>query len=393
MSRPRSIRRSIFRIALLLPAAALALAVLAAPVDAQTRWAAVTVGDDHACALDAAGRAYCWGNNHSGQLGARTPVHCGILGESGARGCYPQASEPTPVAAAGGMRFASVSAGRYMTCGIDLQGSAVCWGHPLADTAAYRDRCLRDQPCSFGPVPLLPGTRFAAVDARSRCAAPRDGQALCWGSDYREEGTVHVTWPLPASAIAGDAEEETYCAVARDGRAYCQGDADFGVQGRESPSDPPGPADGPARFTQVEVLGNWACGLERQGTALCWGAAAYDDARPGQARAGFRQCEKYGTRTWCDWTPRPVAGAGGLRAIAVMPRSTMAVVHEMVGLTADGRAFVWGGARVARPWHPERRWASVAGGPWGLCGVTTGGELWCWGRNPHDAVQGRIAHP
>ena len=35
------------------------------------RWSTVSVGDDHACALDTAGRAFCWGFNHGGQLGGR----------------------------------------------------------------------------------------------------------------------------------------------------------------------------------------------------------------------------------------------------------------------------------------------------------------------------------
>jgi hypothetical protein len=41
----------------------------------------------------------------------------------------------------------------------------------------------------------------------------------------------------------------------------------------------------------------------------------------------------------------------------------------------------------------RRRGVSVSAGDCGQCGVTTGGELFCWGRDPHEAVQGRIPHP
>ena len=151
--------------------------------------------------------------------------------------------------------------------------------------------------------------------------------------------------------------------------------------------------DGAARFIGVAVLDNWVCGVDAGGTARCWGAAGYGDSRDGETRAGFEQCAKYGTQTWCNRRPAPVTGAPRLRSVTAMPRGTMPGVAEMVGLTASGEAYVWGGGRVARPWRPERRWVSVSAGDWGQCGVTTGGELFCWGRDPHEAVQGRIPHP
>jgi hypothetical protein len=366
---------------------------VAAPAHAQPAWKSVSVGDDHACALDAAGRAYCWGNNHAGQLGARTRVRCGIVSESGARSCYPSANDTLPLPAGGAMRFAAIGAGRYLTCGIDTAGRAFCWGQPMGDTAAYRDRCLHAQPCSFAPVPLSPARRFAAVDAHARCAVAREGTALCWGHGYREGATVSTPWSAPVTAAAGDPESHAFCALGRDGRAFCLGDAAFGVPGNGGRPVEAGPVDGAARFTGLAVLGNWVCGVDAEGTARCWGAAGYGDARGGEARDGFEQCEKYGSPTWCNRRPAPVTGAPRIRSVTAMPRGTMPGVAEMVGLTAAGEAYVWGGDRVARRWKPERRWASVSAGDWGQCGVTTGGELFCWGRDPHEEVQGRIPHP
>jgi hypothetical protein len=87
------------------------------------------------------------------------------------------------------------------------------------------------------------------------------------------------------------------------------------------------------------------------------------------------------------------AGVARFRSVTAMPRGTMPVAVEMVGLTADGEAYVWGGERVARPWHPEQRWASLSAGDWGQCGVTTRGELFCWGRGSDDDVPRLIRHP
>lgn len=381
-----------------LPLLALALcAVLAAPLRAQpARWTQVSVGDDHACALDARGRAYCWGNNHSAQLGARTPEHCGIVGESGHRSCYPTASDSLPLLAAGGTPLVRVSAGRYVTCGLDAEGRALCWGQPVGPPAAYADRCL-DGPCSFAPVPLEPARRFAALDMKARCAVDGGGAALCWGFDFRRADRHEARWPgVAAAQVAGDPEDPTFCAVDRDGRVFCQGEPDFGVTGSGSRGSASlgRPADHPAPFTQVAVMWRWVCALDAEGAAHCWGAAGYDDVPDGGAdRAGFERCERWSTETWCTLRPAPVSGGLRFRSLAAMPRGSMPTVYEMVGLTAEGEAYAWDGFREPRPWHPEQRWASVAAGDWGQCGVTTDGALFCWGRDPHEAVQGRIPHP
>jgi len=373
--------------------------VLATPLAAQpARWTQVSVGDDHVCALDTGGRAYCLGNNHSAQLGARTPERCGIVGESGHRACYPTASEPVPLRAGGEMRFTSVSAGRYVTCGLDADGRLFCWGQPLGPEAAYTDRCLGSR-CSFAPVPLEPGRRFVSVDMTARCAMERGGTALCWGGDFRTAGRFVTPWPgVHVADVDGDAETTTRCAVAADGRVHCQGRAEFGLLGNGSrDSAATGtPVDHPGRFAQVAVMGTWAwaCGLDGDGAAHCWGAAGYGDAtRDSVQRPGFERCERWSTVSWCNTRPAPVAGGLRFRSITAMPRGTMPTIHEMVGITADGKAYVWDGLRQPLPWKPEQRWVSVAADDWGQCGVTVGGELFCWGRDPHEDVQGRIPHP
>jgi hypothetical protein len=376
----------------------LAAAALATSAHAQRdRWRAVTVGDDHACALDDAGRAYCWGYNHAAQLGARTPERCGIVGESGHRSCHPAASDTVPLAAGGALRFASLSAGRSLTCGLDREGSAFCWGRPLGDPARYTDRCLERRPCSFAPVPLLPGRRFAALDARARCGADRAGTALCWSGDSGKAAQIPRPWTGGVTLVAGDpgdAEETaTFCAVRRDGRALCSGEAAFGIRGNGADTSAAGAVDSPARFSRVAVLGSWACGLDDAGTAFCWGAAGYDDVRGSGPRPGDEQCVRWAVSTWCNRRPAAVQGVPRFLSLVAYPHGTMPVIHEMIGLAADGRAYAWGGDRRARPWRPEHRWASVSANRWGECGVTVEGGLFCWGRNPHDAVQGRIPHP
>lgn len=71
----------------------------------------VTPGAAHSCALDAEGRAYCWGDNSAGQLGlpAGPP-------------------ELVPVAVHPDLRFASLALGGRFTCGATLDHRVLCWG-------------------------------------------------------------------------------------------------------------------------------------------------------------------------------------------------------------------------------------------------------------------------
>ena len=78
----------------------------------------VAAGWAHACALDAAGHAYCWGNGDSGQLGN------GISGS----GYY--SSKPQQVVGANGVTpiFNALAAGAEHTCGIATDNYVYCWG-------------------------------------------------------------------------------------------------------------------------------------------------------------------------------------------------------------------------------------------------------------------------
>jgi alpha-tubulin suppressor-like RCC1 family protein len=64
------------------------------------------------CGETTTNRAYCWGNNASGELGDGTTI-----------------DRFTPVAVIGGLFFSQVSAGGGHTCGRTPGGVAYCWGY------------------------------------------------------------------------------------------------------------------------------------------------------------------------------------------------------------------------------------------------------------------------
>ena len=84
------------------------------PVSGGLTFASIAAGGSHSCGLTAAGAAYCWGSGAYGQLGN---------GQSG-----PTYNVTAPVPAAGGLAFASISAGVDHTCALTAAGKPYCWG-------------------------------------------------------------------------------------------------------------------------------------------------------------------------------------------------------------------------------------------------------------------------
>ena len=72
----------------------------------------VDAGSYFSCGVTTSGAAYCWGENRDGELGDGTTT-----------------SRSSPVAVAGGLRFAAVRAGWYHACGMKTDSGVYCWGY------------------------------------------------------------------------------------------------------------------------------------------------------------------------------------------------------------------------------------------------------------------------
>lgn len=133
---------------------------------------------DHRCGLVADGKAYCWGNNRSGQLGD---------GTAGSATDYRAADRSVPVAVLGGRTFASLSAGGSHTCGLTRAGTAYCWGAnsqgQLGDDTSGNGDWSDTTANRSTPVAVLGGRTFTsiAVGGHHTCALEAGGVAYCWG--------------------------------------------------------------------------------------------------------------------------------------------------------------------------------------------------------------------
>jgi alpha-tubulin suppressor-like RCC1 family protein len=336
----------------------------------------VSAGDFHSCGVTSDNRAFCWGQNHAGQLGD---------GTSG--------NDSTPVAVAGGLRFLQVSAGVSYTCGVTTDNRAYCWGEN-----AFGKLGNGTTTASPKPVAVAGGHRFRQVSAGSlhTCGVTTSDVAFCWGINrYGQLGDsstfkrrlrpVQVAGGLRfRRASAGGIQDRGHsCGVTFDDRGYCWGyggDGQLG-DGKTFQRRTPRLVAGGLRFRQVlpggahsGAFASHSCGVTTDDRAYCWGSN--DRGQLGDGTTTTRL--------------KPVAVAGGLRFSGVSPG-----YDHTCGVTTGSAGYCWGynyfgqlgdGSPLGDGEHLSPvavagglQLRAVSTGQAHSCGVTTDNRAYCWG--------------
>jgi alpha-tubulin suppressor-like RCC1 family protein len=274
------------------------------------------------CAVAVDGTAYCWGANHTGQIG--TTWTCSY--PTSVEACPPVT---TPAAVTGGLRFKTVAAGVYDSCGLTESGAAYCWGVNPPGTARLNTTPVDVTP----PIPVIGGLRFASLSSAwlSFCGLTDAGVGYCWGDVPRA-----VVQGQPLLSLAGAYGHS--CAVTGDGAAYCWGlngagqlgaattEVCFIDDGESLPHDEPCATtplrvSGGLTFSAVTVAGGYTCALTTASAAYCWGSNWAGQIGDGTTTSSHT----------------PVAVAGGL-----VFRSLSAGGGTTCGITTDGALYCWG---------------------------------------------------
>lgn len=172
------------------------------------------------------------------------------------------------------------------------------------------------------------------------------------------------------------------CGIAKSGQTYCWGSNQYGQigdgkrTGRQSPNRYPTPVLQDPGLASLALGNQFSCGLSHQGKAYCWGYN-YD----GQIGNG--------TDTGDNYTPMLVKTDQTFQSI-------VAGHYHVCALNGDGDAYCWGNSSSGqvgdgRKWNRQNismvptkvvgghKFTQVAAAYDISCGLSTDGEVFCWG--------------
>jgi alpha-tubulin suppressor-like RCC1 family protein len=274
------------------------------------------------CALDPDGAAYCWGTNTEGQLG---------VGDSVPR------AEPSRVV--GGVKFKSIAASETHTCAIALDASTWCWGRGTTGALGNGE---------FGssavPVRVMGDAIFTQVSTGNdfSCALNAEGRMYCWGLNslgQLADGKHLINRNAPAPAQTSMTfktltrrNTNFACALDAEGAAYCWGNANPFAGTLSNPANCSGhpcllvPTPLPTSMRFGSITGNAVggmCGLASNQTVACWGTNVAD---------------RFGVAGVCPQEAGCYAPQPGPSGFIMISGSAL----TNCGITTNGEAYCWG---------------------------------------------------
>ena len=330
---------------------------------------------NHTCAVAPDQRAYCWGDNASGQLGNGTTV-----------------VSDRPVFVPPFEDVVDVSAGYNHSCLVRANGDVYCWGKN--DRGQLGDGTKVGRP-AVGTLAMTNALKVGAAGYHT-CAITSIRGVRCWGDNYYGalgDGTFEAhTRYVDVQGLAGVSSLAVgvlhNCAATDQGKVYCWGRASFGElgylvdgdAGSPDPSDPGSPIAAPVPgltdVINVAAGEDHTCATRKNGQIVCWGRGDYGELGDGLKKSSvppilvgnnipFGVHISAGGFTTC-------AEVGGSFKVQCWGQNNFAQLGNGNANLGDGlpSPAVVGLSQIFRVSTGEHS-----------CAWRTDGHLFCWGRN------------
>ncbi|MEM1334662.1 MAG: hypothetical protein AAGG08_14515, partial [Actinomycetota bacterium] len=236
---------------------------------------AISLGDDHSCALLDDGDVSCWGSDDAGQLGN---------GSSGSTAA-PGGAVQLPA----GRRAVAIGAGQEHSCALLDDGTVSCWG--ADDRGQLGDDAALAAIESPSPPISIPGGPAVAIDAGAdhTCVMGSGLEVFCWGDGQYGQlgnGGLDIVRVPPADPVALAprpdaiaAGQGATCALLDGSTMSCWGDAELGRLANGSTADtnvnaPDGSVGFPGNrgATTIDLEDAHGCAVLDDGQIACWGS-------------------------------------------------------------------------------------------------------------------------
>ena len=232
---------------------------------------------------------------------------------------------PLPSAA----QFTQIAAGKYHACGLQADGTTLCWGR-------NRSYSLKIPGGNLTLSQISAGLNFT-------CALRVNGAIACWGQNDKGQASS------PAGRFDEIAAGHSHACALDDGALICWG-AGFADGAEDIQGVPP--------LSDIQA-GYWfTCGLTPDADMACW---HHGDGELAITSGPFISL-----------------GLGS---------------HHVCAIRADGSVFCEGTHHSQRSQPPSTKFVQISGGRNHACGLTETSDIECWGSGVAGAPGERLSAP
>jgi alpha-tubulin suppressor-like RCC1 family protein len=258
-------------------------------------------------------------------------AYCWGDGLAGQIGDSSYAPKTVPTASAGAHTYVAIAAGDDTACALDRAGVVWCWGDdPTQPNVQLSPKSVGVAVSSPHPLTSITvGRKFA-------CGLDDSGTAYCWGQNQRGQlGVADTVSRAVATRVSGSLRFTSIaagywhvCGLTVDGGVFCWGDNTYGelASGDTNTATAPRQISGSTTFRFISSGSIHSCAIATTGHTMCWGANF-----SGQLGDGTH------TRRLT-----PVEAAMGILFVSVHAERANSIFTHTCGVTAGGDAYCWG---------------------------------------------------